>query len=111
MTTTRVETLITAQAALIAALDSRDAAAIEATTRALADAVAALRTQDTWRENGDVRERLSHALKQTDAARIRINYLADWTRQRIDSIAELRGGGSAQTYASPYKIKENAVRL
>jgi hypothetical protein len=111
MTNARVESLITAQATLIAALDTRDASAIEAATRALADAVAAVRAQDTWRESGGARDRLSHALKQTDAARIRINYLADWTRQRIDSIAELRGGASAQTYASPYKIKENATHL
>jgi hypothetical protein len=111
MTAALVEHLITAQAALIAALDMRDAAAIEAATRALADAVAAARAQDSWRENGGVRERLSHALKQTDAARIRINYLSDWTRQRIDSIAELRSGASAQTYANPHKIKENATHL
>jgi hypothetical protein len=111
MTAALVEQLITAQAALIAALDSRDASAIEAATRALADAVAAVRAQDTWRESGGVRDRLSHALKQTDAARIRINYLADWTRQRIDSIAELRGGASVQTYTNPHKIRENTTRL
>jgi hypothetical protein len=96
---------------LIAALDSRNASAIEAATRTLADAVAAVRAQDSWRENGGVRDRLSHALKQTDAARIRINYLSDWTRQRIDSIAELRGAGLTQTYANRHKIKENAARL
>lgn len=103
MTTAHVEQLITAQAALIAALDTRDADAIETTTRALAEAAAALRAQDSWREGGALRERLGHALKQTDAARIRINYLSDWTRQRIDSIAELRGGAPAQTYTKPYK--------
>ncbi len=104
MTTAHVEALITAQAALIAALDTRDAGAIETATRALAEAAAALRMQDSWRESSTLRERLGHALKQTDAARIRINYLSDWTRQRIVSIAELRGGGGAQTYTKPYKI-------
>jgi hypothetical protein len=110
MTTALIDQLITAQATLIVALDRRDADAIETATKALGAAVAALRSQDAWRESGDMRERVSHALKQTDAARIRVNYLSDWTRQRIDSIAELRGGISAQTYAMPYKTKENSAR-
>jgi hypothetical protein len=111
MTTARVEALITAQAALIAALDRRDADAIEAASRALANAVAALRVQDSWHESGELREHLGHALKQTDAARIRINYLSDWTRQRIDSIAELRGGILSQTYTKPHKLSENPAHL
>ena len=111
MTAARIEDLITAQAALIAALDTRDAAAIEATTRAVADAVGAVRAQDSWREGEGVRDRIGHALKQSDAARIRINYMSDWTRQRIDSIAELRGSVPATTYAKPYKAKENNARL
>jgi hypothetical protein len=110
MTTAHVEQLITAQTALIAALDTRDAGAIETATHALAEAAAALRAQDSWREGSALRERLGHALKQTDAARIRVNYLSNWTRQRIDSIAELRGGGPTQIYANAYKAKENAAR-
>jgi hypothetical protein len=110
MTAALIEQLITAQSTLIAALDTRDAVAIEQATQALGSSVAALRSQDAWRESGDMRERVSHALKQTDAARIRVNYLSDWTRQRIDSITELRGGAPAQTYTSPYKTKENAAR-
>ncbi len=111
MTSASVEAVITAQQALIAALDGRDAAAIESATRTLAETIVTLRAQDGWRESKPVRDRLSHALKQNDAARIRINYLADWTRQRIDSIAELRGGGLQQTYANPYKTKGNIARI
>jgi hypothetical protein len=110
MTAAHVEQLITAQTALIAALDTRDAGAIETTTRALADAAAALRAHDSWRDGATLRERLGHALKQTDAARIRINYLSDWTRQRIDSISELRGGALTQTYANPYKPGKKTAR-
>ena len=110
MTTALIDQLITAQAALITALDSRDAVAIEQATQALGSSVAALRGQDAWRESGDVRERVSHALKQTDAARIRVNYLADWTRQRIDGITQLRGGAPTQIYTNAYKAKENAAR-
>ncbi len=110
MTTALIEQLIAAQATLIAALDTRDAVAIEQATQALGSSVAALRGQDAWRESGDMRERVSLALKQTDAARIRINYLADWTRQRIDGIAQLRGGAPTQIYTNAYKAKENAAR-
>ena len=110
MTTALIEQLITAQSTLIAALDTRDAVAIEQATQALGSSVAALRGQDAWRESGDMRERVSLALKQTDAARIRVNYLSDWTRQRIDGIAELCSGVPAQTYSKPYKAKENAMR-
>jgi hypothetical protein len=110
MTAALIEQLITAQSTLIAALDTRDAVAIEQATQALGSSVAALRAQDAWRESGDMRERVSLALKQTDAARIRVNYLSDWTRQRIDSIAELRGGAPTQIYTNAYKAKENAAR-
>jgi hypothetical protein len=111
MTAPLLEDMITAQGALIAALDSRDADAITEAARRLDTLIAGLRAQSTWRESGAVREPLGHALKQTDAARIRINYLSDWTRQRIDSIAELRGGALSQTYAKPHKISENPARL
>lgn len=110
MTTALIELLITAQATLIAALDTRDAEAIEQATQALGSSIAALRKQDAWRESGGMRERVGHALKQTDAARIRVNYLSDWTRQRIDGIAELRGGAPSQVYTNSYKTKENAAR-
>ena len=110
MTTALIEQLITAQSTLIAALDTRDAVAIEQATRTLGSTVAALRAQDAWRESGDVRERISLALKHTDAARIRVNYLSDWTRQRIDGIAQLRGGAPTQIYTNAYKAKENVAR-
>jgi hypothetical protein len=36
--------------------------------------------------------RLDHALRQAKAARIRVNILSDWTRQRIDQLSEIRSG-------------------
>lgn len=111
MSETCVDAVISAQTALIAALDARDAGAIEAATRTLAEAVAAMRAQDSWRESSPLRAQIGHALRQSDAARIRINYLADWTRQRIDSIAELRGGGISHAYANPSKIRKNSVHI
>jgi hypothetical protein len=111
MTVLHVEALINAQTALIVALDTRDADAIETATRTLAEAVTTMRAQDGWRESSALRDRIGHALKQTNAARIRVNYLSDWTRQRIDKITELRGGALSQTYAKAHKTRENLVRV
>ena len=104
MTAAVIDQVIAAQTALIAALDARDAEAIERATAALHQAIGAMRAHDVWRDGngdgGDVRDRIGHALKQSDAARIRINTMAEWTRQRIDGIARLRGIEPAHTYSN-----------
>lgn len=84
--------LIECQSELIAALDSGDIVAIETATQAMAAAVESVRAQDAWHEPSAL-EQLNYAMKQTQAARIRVNYLADWTRQKIDRFSELRGNG------------------
>ncbi len=91
MSATAVKLLIDAQNALIAALDDGDVAAIETATQQMAQAVEGVRTQDAWHDPSAV-EDLNHAMKQTQAARIRVNYLSDWTRQKIDRFSEIRGG-------------------
>jgi hypothetical protein len=88
-----LEYVIRCQQRLIAALDARDAAALETATSELSDALTALRA------NGAVhdveRDRVDYAMKQAQAARIRVNVLSEWTRQRIDRLAEVRSGPSA----------------
>lgn len=87
-----LEQVIDCQQRLIAALDARDVTAIETATFELSDALISLRA------NGAVYDvqpdRLNLAMKQAKAARIRVNVLADWTRQRIDRLAEVRSGPS-----------------
>ena len=100
MTAAVIDQMIAAQTALIAALDARDAEAIEQATAALNQAIGTMRAHDVWRDGGDVRDRVGHALKQSDAARIRINTMSEWTRQRIDGIARLRGMEPAHTYSN-----------
>jgi hypothetical protein len=90
MSAQSIETLIDRQAALIAALDSGDISAIELATQEMASAVEAVRAQDVWHDRSAL-DHLNHAMKQTHAARIRVNYLSEWTRQKIDQFAELRG--------------------
>ena len=88
-----LEHVIDCQQRLIEALDARDAAALEDATLELANALGALNA------NGAVYDveptRLGFAMKQAQAARIRVNVLSDWTRQRIDRLAEVRSGPSA----------------
>jgi len=94
MTASAIELLIKAQSDLIAALDSGNVAAIENSTQAMAAAVEKVRAQDAWRDTADL-PKLDYAMKQSQAARMRINYLSDWTRQKIDRLFEIRGGARA----------------
>lgn len=88
-----LEHVIDCQQRLIEALDARDAAALEAATFELSNALNQLRS------NGAVYDieptRVDHAMKQAQAARIRVNVLAEWTRQKIDRLAEVRSGPTA----------------
>jgi hypothetical protein len=98
MTETDIEGVIAAQAALIAALDAGDVAAIEGTTTTLSRLLSAIRSSGA--PTGVRHDRVDHALRQTDAARARVNYLADRNRQRLDRLAERRGARRPSTYNS-----------
>jgi hypothetical protein len=100
VTITAIDTLIAAQSALIAALDAHDAGQIERATQMLATAVVAARNHDVWHDSAATKDAIHYAMKQSEAARIRVNSLSDWTRQRIDRIADLRGMPAKNTYAN-----------
>jgi hypothetical protein len=102
MSVAALDTVIDRQAELIAALDGRDAAAIERATSALADAVGALQRRDVWRDEEAISTKIDYGLKQVTAASIRVNALSHWTRQRIDQLADIRGDNTSNTY----KIKK-----
>ena len=90
MSSPALEVLIERQAALIAALDKGEVSAIELATKEMGHALEAVGNQNGWDNRSDS-EQVSYALKQTHAARIRVNYLSEWTRQKIDQLADLRG--------------------
>lgn len=92
-----LERVIARQEQLINALDARDANAIEAATVELADALRTLGAEGAVYKIAP--QRVDHALRQAQAARIRVNVLADWTRQRIDRLFELRSG-TPPTYSN-----------
>jgi uncharacterized protein YecT (DUF1311 family) len=98
-----LDQLISCQDALIAALDARDPGQIEMATADLASAVQMVKAQDVWRSGDTENDQIGHALRQSDAARMRVNYMADWTRQRIDQLDKLRRGDAVTIYTMPCK--------
>ena len=96
MTGADIEGVIVAQSALIAALDAGDVGTIETATAALSQLLTAVRKNGAMVEVS--RDRVEHAVRQTEAARTRVNYLADRTRQRLDRLAERRGLRRSATY-------------
>lgn len=84
--------VVECQDEMIEALDARDAEAIERASVALAEALRALSGEGALRETDE--ETVERALLKADAARIRVNILSDWTRQRIDRLSEIRSGSS-----------------
>ena len=93
-----IDGVIAAQAALIASLDSGDVARIERATSLLAAAVERARSDGAVRVSPTTADRVMHALKQSDAARTRVNFLADANRQRMARLAVRRGVEAVPTY-------------
>lgn len=81
------------QAALIDALDRQDVAAIERETSALGELLQPLANIQPSPGNDADASAIDHAIRQNRAASMRVNYLSDWTRQRIDRLSQLRSGG------------------
>ena len=83
--------------ALIRALDGDDLAAIEHATAALAEAVHEARRHD-WHSTPHLKERLLSLAALAQAAQIRVNFLTDMIRRRVDAAAALRGAQPVSTY-------------
>jgi hypothetical protein len=84
---------------LIGALDANDVDQIEARVEGLRAAVAAVRALGAWRDLPELKSRTRHIAQLGDAARIRVNVLADSNRQRLQLLSGARGDLGAGTYA------------
>jgi hypothetical protein len=93
-----LQQLSDAQTALIAALDAHDIDAIEAANAAVAGAVEQMRMVDAWRYRPNLRDDLVQDLKCAEAARGRINGLADINRRKLDKLISLAGAPRAVAY-------------
>lgn len=96
--TDTLDALIASQAALIAALDSNDVSAIEQATKELAAAISSVRESEITPSTDSAAD-VDYALKQSHAARIRVNCLSEWTRQKIDRLDQIRGVKPTATYS------------
>ena len=93
-----LDRLASCHEALIRALDGNDLEAIETATLALADAVASARARQEWAGTPEIRERLLSLAALAQAAQIRVNFLTDTIRRRVNAMAALRGAEPAMTY-------------
>lgn len=91
-----VTRIASCQEALIGALDANDIAAIEAAVSSLDEAVSGLRRSD---DTAAFRSALPEAMALNQAARIRVNFLTDNNRRRLNALAALRGAPSGLTYS------------
>ena len=93
-----LDALATSHEALIRALDGDDLAEIERATAALAEAVHDVRRHDGWQLAPGMKERLLSLAALAQAAQIRVNFLTDMIRRRVDAAAALRGAQPAALY-------------
>jgi hypothetical protein len=95
MTAHALNEMVSCQEALIGALDANDPAAITAAAASLDAAVIELRRTGV---PADIRDALPQALALNQAARVRVNFLTDNVRRRLDALAAIRGTASGLTY-------------
>lgn len=86
---------------LISALDSSDIEAIEERLEEMRRAVGAVRALGGWRESPQLQERARRIVQLSEAARIRVNFLTDMTRQHLQMLAAARGQVINCAYARP----------
>ena len=99
-----LQQLSDAQAALNAALSTRDIDAIDTANAAIATAVENVRKAGGWRERPSLRDELIQILKSAEATRGQINALADRNRRRLDKLISLAGTPRATAYGRSGKL-------
>jgi hypothetical protein len=93
-----LERVEAAQTMLIAALDASDAAAIEAAAAAFADCVDALAAAPGALDRAETAERAIAVRRLFDQSQMRVNFLTDVVRRRLDRLASVRGREHAPVY-------------
>ncbi len=99
MSLNALERLEGAHQELIDALDANDVEGIERRVEALRTAISEVRAMGGWRETPELKTRARRIAQLGEAARIRVNFLTDMTRQRLELLAAARGDFRPGTYA------------
>lgn len=98
-----IEALIACQRALISALDDDDVAGIAEHSAAMEQAIVRIRATPRGPADAGLAE---EAIRLADAARVRINVLADTTARRITRLAAATGiGTAAPTYGRDARLR------
>ena len=84
---------------LIGALDANDVESIELKVEELRSAISAVRAMGGWRDAPELKNRAKRISQLGEAARIRVNFLTDMTRQRLQMLGAVRGDVSASLYS------------
>ena len=98
MTDDKYEAMKEAHEALIAALDSNDIAAIEAAVSSFGESARALRAAVDL-SSPEAAERAAELRRLSDQARMRVNFLTDVVRRRLERLEAVRGRGQVALYA------------
>jgi len=83
--------LTEASEGLIKALDTGTAEAVEQATRRFSNALSEVQSIGGWHGSPDIIAKLQYAMKLADAARARVNYLADIIRRRFEALCKAAG--------------------
>lgn len=89
-----------AQVALIKALDTQDASAIQAAVSALEPLMDELQRSNAIYANVDTKKRFENLRNMADAAMYRVNILHDQTRRRLEMLHDQRSQ-AGDIYARP----------
>ncbi|MDB5690107.1 MAG: hypothetical protein JWL91_1983 [Sphingomonas bacterium] len=90
-----LDRLATAQARLVTALSHGDIAEIEDASRALAREVDQVRNIAVWHATPELKARATGAVRLAEGARLRLGYLADHGRRRLQMLLGLSGRSAA----------------
>lgn len=80
------------------ALDSYDAAQINAATAVVKAATDEVRAQGSWRQDPELREKIEALKPLIESARVRANLASDNVRQRISLLAQTGAESASLTY-------------
>ena len=104
MTLAALDRLEACHEQLIGALDGHDLEAVEAGVARLRDAVAEVRAAGGWHDNPEIRQRAERVARLVEAARVRVNFLTDLNRGRIEALESVRGRAGAMRYGRSGEI-------
>lgn len=95
-----IETIIALQAGLMDAIDARDVGKIETNTRDLARALEQVRNRGAMVVGEKLQTDVGYALKQTEALRTRVNFMALHNREKMEKLDQMRGASTPHIYAN-----------